>query len=354
VLDPVLYVEHAGERIVVLPSVEALRVDDPSGTLSVRTAEELGLLELVAEGIPRDEIDTRFVVVACRALGVRVAAVPADLPLGIAEALRADGVELHVDDRRFRARRRVKTPAQLAGIRRAQAAAEAGMAAAATLLREARPDGSGVLVVDGEPLTCERLQTLLRLVAVEHGAAVEDVICSHGPQTAIGHHEGSGPILAGEPVIIDVWPRDIRSGCHADMTRTFCVGEPPAWLVEWHAHCREALERARAAVRPGVVGRDLHAATSAFFEGLGFATQRSAPGTTDGFAWALGHGVGLEAHEEPGLGRLPGPPLVAGDVVAIEPSLVRGGTGGCRLEDLLLVTEDGSETLTDYPYDLAP
>jgi Xaa-Pro aminopeptidase len=170
VLDPVLYVEHAGERIVVLPAVEALRVDDPSGTLRVRTAEELGLLELVAEGVPRDEIETRFVVVACRALGVRVAAVPADLPLGIAEALRRGGVELHVDDRRFRARRRVKTPAQLAGIRRAQAAAEAGMAAAATLLREARPDDSGVLVVDGEPLTCERLQTLLRLVAVERGA----------------------------------------------------------------------------------------------------------------------------------------------------------------------------------------
>ena len=354
VLDPILYVEHAGERTVVLPAGEALRARDLPGGLVVRTMEDLGLLELVAQGVPRDEIPNRFAVVACDALGVREAAVPADFPLGLADALRAAGVALQVDDRRFRDRRRVKTPAELAGVRRAQAAAEAGIAAAAALLRRAEPDSAGVLVADGRPVTSERLHVLLRAVAVEHGAAVEEVICSHGAQTSIGHHEGEGPILAGEPVIVDVWPRDVRSGCHADMTRTFCVGDPPAWLVDWHALCREALEAARAGVRAGVAGTDLHAATSSFFEGHGFATQRSVPGTTDGYAWALGHGVGLEAHEDPGMGRLPAPPLVAGDVVAVEPSLVRQGTGGCRLEDLLLVREDGCETLTDYPYDLAP
>ena len=71
----------------------------------------------------------------------------------------------------------------------------------------------------------------------------------------------------------------------------------------------------------------------------------------DGFFHSLGHGVGLEIHERPNLGRA-ADTLVAGDVIAVEPGCYRQGYGGCRLEDLVLVTEDGGEILTDFPYDL--
>ena len=90
--------------------------------------------------------------------------------------------------------------------------------------------------------------------------------------------------------------------------------------------------------------------------GRGLQTQRTkeeGKPLEEGFFHSLGHGVGLEVHEQPWLGRAPGE-LVAGDVVAIEPGLYRSGWGGCRLEDLVLVTEDGGELLTDFPYDLAP
>ena len=92
------------------------------------------------------------------------------------------------------------------------------------------------------------------------------------------------------------------------------------------------------------------------FEEHGYPTLLSKqPGEVlkDGFYHSLGHGVGLEVHEQPNLGRGPGE-LVAGDVIAVEPGLYRNGYGGCRLEDLVRVIEDGGETLTDYPYDLAP
>ncbi|MGZ4431409.1 MAG: M24 family metallopeptidase, partial [Gaiellales bacterium] len=68
----------------------------------------------------------------------------------------------------------------------------------------------------------------------------------------------------------------------------------------------------------------------------------------------LGHGVGLEVHDQPGLGMTSRAPLVAGDVVTVEPGLYRPGLGGLRLEDLVLITEDGAENLTDFPYELTP
>ena len=107
-------------------------------------------------------------------------------------------------------------------------------------------------------------------------------------------------------------------------------------------------------IRPGVNGRDVHVMVANFFHEHGFPTgMHKAPGEVlrDGFYHGLGHGVGLEVHEQPGLGRI-GQPLVAGDVITLEPGLYRHGYAGVRLEDLVLVTEDGYENLTDFPYDL--
>jgi Xaa-Pro aminopeptidase len=188
------------------------------------------------------------------------------------------------------------------------------------------------------------------------GAFADEFIVSHGSQTAVGHDMGSGAIAADEPICLDLFPRDRESGCFADMTRVFVVGTPSDELREWHTLCKEALERSVAAVKAGVPGSELHGISCDVFEQHGYPTLRSKqPGEVlqDGFYHSLGHGVGLEVHEEPTLGRAPGE-LVAGDVIAVEPGLYRNGYGGCRLEDLVLVTENGGETLTDYPYDLEP
>ena len=119
---------------------------------------------------------------------------------------------------------------------------------------------------------------------------------------------------------------------------------------------RDALERVREAARPGSPGASSTGWPATSSRRPAIATQRTGPGEdpNDGFQFSLGHGVGLEIHEEPGLGRLGRSPLVAGDVVAIEPGLWEREVGGVRFEDLLLITEDGAETLTDYPYDLTP
>jgi Xaa-Pro aminopeptidase len=156
--------------------------------------------------------------------------------------------------------------------------------------------------------------------------------------------------------VIDLWPKDPETACYADMTRTFVVGEPPEEIAEYQRLVKEALDRALSATRSGVAASEPFRIVCELFQEAGYPTQLTkAPGAVldHGFFHGLGHGVGLEVHEPPWLGRAPGE-LVAGDVVTLEPGLYRQGFGGVRLEDLVLVTEDGAENLTDYPYDLEP
>jgi Xaa-Pro aminopeptidase len=171
-----------------------------------------------------------------------------------------------------------------------------------------------------------------------------------------GHDPGYGPLPSDLPITVDLWPRDEDSGCWADMTRTFVAGQVTGAVAELRDVVREALEAARSAARPGITGRALYDVAADVVERAGHPTQRTrTPGQTlsHGFYFSLGHGVGLEVHEPPSLGLAGGETLVAGDVIAIEPG-IEGveGIGGVRFEDLLLITEDGSETLTTYPYDL--
>lgn len=352
--DPFLYLERDGRRAVVISSLEVPRVEAAGLGVEVRTPEEFGLDELLAGGTSRSEAELETSIRACAEYGVAEALVPPAFPLELADALRGRAVGLRSDRELFAARRRVKNEHELAGVRRAQAAAAAGIAFVAESLRRAEAAADGALALDGEPLTSERLRAGAETVIAEHGAAADDLIVSHGPQTAVGHELGSGQLRAGEPIVLDFFPRDRESACYGDMTRTFVVGEAPEELRRFHELCRDALALALAAIRPGVKGKELHRLVCELFHEHGYPTQLSKePGSTleDGFFHSLGHGVGLEVHEEPALGR-GGGELLAGDVVAVEPGLYRAGFGGCRLEDLVLVTEDGYQNLTEYPYDL--
>jgi Xaa-Pro aminopeptidase len=352
--DPFLLAIVGDRTHVLTSSLERARIETVAPDAVIYDMADLGLYELLDSGMSSHELELELTSRGAAAMGLREAVADPDMPAAVADRLRADGIALKLDYDAVAARRRVKSQAELAGIRRAQAAAEAGMTAAAALLRMAVPDGDR-LTLNGAALTAETVRAALREVCHEHGApAPPEVIVSSVWQGSGGHDPGSGPLPAGLPIVIDLWPRDETSGCWADMTRTFVVGEVPEAVRAQEVLVRAAFERARDAVRPGITGRELHDLACDVFESAGERTLRTGPGDDpdEGFQYSLGHGVGLELHEEPGLGRTGRAPLVEGDVIAIEPGLWRRDIGEVRFEDLLLVTEDGSETLTQYPYEL--
>jgi Xaa-Pro aminopeptidase len=354
--DPFLLGIVGGRMHVMASMLERTRIAATAPEAVLHEIADLGFYELLESGMSRHELDLELTSRAAAAMGVAEAVVDPEMPVVIADRLRSDGIALHPDHDAITARRRAKSAGELDGIRRAQAAAEAGMSAAVALLRQAVPDDERLMLGD-EALTAEGVRAVLRDACQQRGApAPPDVIVSSVWQ-GVGHDPGSGPLPANLPIVVDVWPRDERSGCWADMTRTFVAGEVGDAVRTQEALVREALERARETVRPGVTGRELHATACEVFEAAGRRTQRTGPAEDDpdgGFQFSLGHGVGLEVHEEPSLGQAGHDQLVAGDVIAIEPGLYDRELGEVRFEDLLLVTENGSETLTRYPYELTP
>jgi Xaa-Pro aminopeptidase len=353
--DPFLYAEVGGRRVAVVWSIEGDRIAAVDPSIEIVPVETFPSDELIRAGIDYYDITPTLTVQVVESLGITSARVPRAFPLQYADKLRAAGVGLVTDQRFFDDRRRRKTPAELDGIQRASRATVAAIAAIAEVLVRSEPSDGG-RVVDGEPLSSEVLKDVASRVFAEHDCRGDELIVAIGPQSADGHDQGSGPVANDDVVLCDLFPQHTESACFSDMTRTFVVGTPDPEIATWHGHTLEALELARGLVRPGADGVEIYNAVCELYEGLGYPTSHSKPEGTvlrEGFNHALGHGVGLAVHEAPSLGKI-GHELVAGDVITLEPGLYRHGFGGVRLEDLVVVTDDGCDTLTAFPYSLDP
>jgi Xaa-Pro aminopeptidase len=340
--DPVAYLEVSGQRWVLAGPVDIPRLTTlaAQADFQVLSFDDLGLREAIDAGKPLGDAIVETLVNACNRFSISALTTPADFPLYGGDQLRGAGIEVHADGAAFDLRRRRKTPDELAGIRRGVRAAEAGMAAIREGLR------------GGGDLTVEQLRSAAQVAMIRHGAVPHDMtIIAPGPQAVDQHEQGSGAVPRHVPIVVDLFPRDLKSGCWGDLTRTLCVGQPPAELAEWHRHVREAQRRATEAVRPGIGGGELNQVAMDYLAEHGYQTRQGGAEVEEGFMHYLGHGLGLDLHEAPTLDD-GGEVLIPGDVVTIEPGLYRAEFGGCRIEDVVFVTDSGYELITDCPYDL--
>ncbi|MCC5839854.1 MAG: aminopeptidase P family protein [Opitutales bacterium] len=280
--------------------------------------------------------------------GITTFRVAADFPAGLAFALRSARVGLEIADGLLFPEREFKTDEEAAHIRRANEAAAAGFRAVMKTLREAKIGPGGKLLLGKNALTSEKLHEIISIACLEKGAIAGQPIAAGGDQACDPHHRGSGPLRANELIIVDIFPRDRATGYHGDMTRTFLKGRASEAQRALVATVFEAQQAALRAHKARTSGMKIYKDVVALFKKHGYETKTE-NGLSTGFFHGLGHGLGLEVHEPPRV-NAKGSGLRAGQVITVEPGLYYTGLGGCRIEDVVRVTNDSPEMLSTYPY----
>jgi Xaa-Pro aminopeptidase len=317
-----------GEVYLVVPRFEYRRATGAAGT-SVFTPEMLG--------VHPGGRDAAWCAALLKRFDVRAVRVLPDFPLGIADALRRQGVRLVLSDRP--AERAVKTAEEIGKMTEVQQAAVIAMRSAVEMIARAEIDEKGILRAHGERLTSEHVRRAARHVLLDHGCFGRDIIVACGTQGAQPHAQGTGPLRAREPILIDIFPRHLEHGYWGDLTRTVVRGGAEPAVRRMYGAVRAAQAAALAAIRPGARGAAVHRAADRELTARGY----QAVGTlTDvwGFGHSTGHGLGLMLHEMPVLGA-GDVRLRAGMVLAIEPGIYDPRIGGIRLEDVIVVTAEG-------------
>jgi len=357
--DPIIALEHGEERIIVASPLEHGRAEKESRATAVRDLMEFGYRELSQQGLDVDRINAVVIQRFLSERGLARVSVPRYFPVGLADQMRALGLALVVAGD-LTERRRKKRPDEIEHITAAQRATEEAWWLGVDAIRRADVRSDGTLMLDGEVFTAERLRWIVEQGLLARDCQTPDrTITAPGKQAADPHEIGHGPLRANEPIVMDIYPQH-SSRYWADMTRTVSKGQPPDAIVRMYEVVKRAQDEAIAMLRPGVTGKEIHERVEDIIFEAGYDTLR--PGhkhrpddpVIRGFFHGTGHGVGLEIHELPSIGRGKWGmvPLEPGDVVTIEPGVYDPDIGGVRLEDMLVVTENGARDLTHAPRDL--
>lgn len=273
--------------------------------------------------------------------------VPEDFPSVYYAKLLEAGLQVRVGAAPFFAARALKTDAEAAAVKQGNAASAAGIRVAERVLRASKVVGRR-LKYEGRTLTSEWLRTMIDQACLAKGAVARNTIVAGGKQACDPHEGGHGPLKPNELIIVDVFPRVQATGYHGDMTRTFLKGRANDAQSALVGAVRAAQSAALAKVKSGVSGGAVHGAAVQVFEDRGFITERRGEAFV-GFIHGTGHGLGLEVHEPPRVST-GAPRLRSGQVVTVEPGLYYPEIGGCRIEDVVRVTKEGSEMLSSLHY----
>ena len=343
--DEFLYYETETQKCIVVSPLEFARA----------AAEAKPGVKVIdrSKFVNREKPGESIVVNLSRDLGIDTWFVPARFPLGEAEKLRAAGIQLNCcPDGAFFPGRQIKSRTELKAIRQSQNATEEIMRELRQILIDSKINSLGFLEYHGKVLTSEFLRLEVESNFKRSGYTANRTIIAHGPQCAEPHNIGTGPIRADETIVADIFPRSDLTGYWGDMTRTFVKGKAPRVVKNAFKAVLKASEAAKKMLQAGVTGAEAHKNAADILTQAGFPSGCGRDGKPCGFFHGLGHGVGLEIHENPRLSPLNPNPLQAGNVVSVEPGLYYSEWGGIRLEDLVVISSKGCICLNTMEMEL--
>ena len=343
--DPFIFIQLNGTKLLVMSDLELDRAKAQAKVtevLSYTKCSAAAKKRLGTEPTMLDVVDE-----VLKAHQVAQVEVPGDFGIVYADGLRKRGYTLATKPEPFFAERLIKSDEEIAHLTQSLRITEEALSCAIELIHNSEVKADGALWIGGQPLTSELLRKAMHLVMMERDCVAQHTIVAGGAHGVDPHNEGSGPLKANVPIVMDVFPQHATSRYFADITRTVVKGTASEKVTRMFSAVKEGQEIAYRMIKDGVDGSAIHQAILDSFERQGFQTGEQG-GRMQGFFHGTGHGVGLEIHEPPRISPRKDI-LKAGMVVTVEPGLYYADAGGMRIEDMVVVTNEGCRLLTEAP-----
>jgi len=344
--DPFIFLQQKGKRTLVLSDLE---IDRGRKQADADEFVAFSKLEREVQGKskktpPYEKVLAHFL----RKRGVRSTIVPNNFPLGYARKLSRDKIRLEPTNGLFWPQREAKTDEEIQMVSRALRITEVGLARAIEVLKASKIGKGNRLRWSGKRLTSEILRAEIDSAILRAGGNPNGTIVAGGDQACDPHERGFGPLAANSLIILDVFPRDAKTGYFGDLTRTVVRGRARETQRQLWETVKAGQALALKRIKAGVDGAEIHKAIQDFFTKRGYRTEVR-KGRQVGFFHGTGHGLGLEIHEYPRLQKVI---LKDRQVLTVEPGLYYPGLGGVRHEDVVVVTKDGHWKLSRFPKQL--
>jgi len=348
--DPGAWIEIGGERIALVRDLEMDRVRQKSladqVTCPANHPPQSGLSG------DRETATAQAVAQLLSSRGAVEVVVDRSLPYIFAWHLQQAGLAVRYDSEFAVRDRRTKTAEEIQWLADAQRATERVMQQACEMIAASTATADGTLRCDGEVLTSERLKSFVAIKFLQQGFTMgHGAIVATAPDVADCHHAGTGPLRTEVPIIIDLFPRGESSRYWGDCTRTVVHGQPSDTVRAMHRAVVAAKTAAEALLMPGNLASDVHQAAETALIQHGYSVSRGTLTDEPSIQHGTGHGIGLEVHE-PILLDHGGGEMFAGEVFTVEPGLYGRRDGGVRIEDMVVVTQDGPNNLNELPVGL--
>jgi Xaa-Pro aminopeptidase len=341
--DPFIFLQQNGKCTLVLSDLE---IDRGRNQAEANEFVSFNKLEREVQGKSKKSPPYEKVLVHFLHLrGVRSTLVPANFPLRYAEELAARRIRVRTTNGLFWPERETKSDEEIKMIGRALRITETGLRRAIDILARSTISRGKKLRWSGKTLTSEILRAEIDTAILRAGGVPTGTIVAGGDQACDPHERGFGPLFANSLIILDVFPRDAKTGYFGDLTRTVLRGRASDAQRELWETVKAGQAVALRKIKAGVDGMTIHKAIQELFIKRGFPTEVR-KGKQVGFFHGTGHGLGLEIHEYPRLQKVV---LKNRQVLTVEPGLYYPGLGGVRHEDVVVVTKTAGKILSRFP-----